>query len=93
MPPETNLEKRLRTLFREKLNLDVPSAETELLATGLLDSLLVIDLLLHIEQTLGCSLPMAQVDLQDFRTIRTIARCIERTGEGQLVPSAAPPAH
>lgn len=75
------MEERLRVLFRERLKLDVPSVETDLLETGLLDSLLIVDLLLHIERELGRSLPMEDLELEDFRTLATIARCVARKGK------------
>ena len=40
-----DLLRRLDDLFREEFTLQVPSADTDLLGTGLLDSLAFIDLL------------------------------------------------
>jgi methoxymalonate biosynthesis acyl carrier protein len=73
-------EARLTALFRTHLHLEVPSLDTDLLETGLLDSLLIVELLLHIERELGRTLPMEELELEDFRTLTTIARCIERNG-------------
>lgn len=80
---------RIRTIFRERLNMEVPSIETDLLHSGLLDSLLIVDLLLHIERDLGRSLPMEELELDDFRTLVTIAQCVER--KGRLSPRGSPP--
>ncbi len=74
------IEERLAVLFRRHLHLEVPSPDTDLLETGLLDSLLIVDLLLHIERELGRTLPMEALELEDFRSLVTIARCIERKG-------------
>ena len=73
-------EARLKTLFRAHLHLEVPSPDTDLLETGLLDSLLIVELLVHIERELGRTLSMEELELEDFRTLATIARCIERSG-------------
>ena len=73
-------EARLKALFRAHLHLEVPSPDTDLLETGLLDSLLIVELLLHIERELGRTLPMEELELEDFRTLATIARRIERSG-------------
>jgi D-alanine--poly(phosphoribitol) ligase subunit 2 len=83
------LQDRLHALFRDKLNLEVPSVETDLLNTGLLDSLLIVDLLLHIEREFGRTLPMEEFELEDFRTLATIARCVER--KGKVTPQGSPP--
>ena len=89
MSTEALVQERLRVLFREKLNLDVPSVETDLLNTGLLDSLLIVDLLLHIENEFGRTLPMEDFELEDFRTLASIARCVER--KGKVTPQGSPP--
>ena len=75
------IEERLAVLFRRHLHLEVPSLDTDLLETGLLDSLLIVDLLVHIERELGRTLPMEALELEDFRSLVTIARCIERKGQ------------
>lgn len=80
MTIDARLERQLQALFREKLHVEVPSAETDLLDTGLLDSLLIVDLLLHLERELECSFSLEELELDDFRTLTTIARCVEQKG-------------
>jgi acyl carrier protein len=66
----------LQALFSDKLNIDVPSAEADLIENGMLDSLRLVELLLHIEDTLGCRIPIDEIDLDDLRSISRIARLI-----------------
>jgi acyl carrier protein len=66
----------LGALFSEKLDLEVPSADADLIDTGLLDSLRLVELLLHIEGSLGCRLPLEDIDLDDLRSLNRIARLI-----------------
>ncbi len=66
----------IHSLFAEKLNIDVPSADTDLIDSGLLDSLRLVELLLHIESSLGCRIPLEEIDLDDLRSVKSIARLI-----------------
>lgn len=66
----------LHTLFSETLNVDVPSADADLIESGLLDSLRLVELLLHLEGNLGCSIPLEEIDLDDLRSVNRIARMI-----------------
>jgi D-alanine--poly(phosphoribitol) ligase subunit 2 len=66
----------LSALFSEKLNIEVPSTEADLIESGLLDSLRLVELLLHIESSLGFRIPVDEIDLDDLRTVKRIARLI-----------------
>jgi acyl carrier protein len=66
----------LQALFSEKLMIEVPAPGTDLIESGLLDSLHLVELLLHIEGTLGCRIPIDEIDLDDLRSIERIARLI-----------------
>jgi len=63
-------------LFAEKLNVEVPCADTDLIETGLLDSLRLVELLLEIEASLGCRIPVDEIDLDDLRSVNRIVRLI-----------------
>jgi acyl carrier protein len=64
-------------LFSEKLHIEVPSPDTDLIDSGLLDSLRLVELLLHIEASLGFRIALDDIDLDDLRSIRRIARLID----------------
>jgi acyl carrier protein len=66
----------LGRLFAEKLHIEVPSPDTDLIETGLLDSLRLVELLLHIESDLGWRIPLEEVDLDDLRSTRRMAGLI-----------------
>jgi D-alanine--poly(phosphoribitol) ligase subunit 2 len=67
---------RLGTLFSETFHVQVPAAEADLLATGLLDSLQLVELLLQLEQQFGVSISIEDIDLDDLRTLDRIARVV-----------------
>jgi acyl carrier protein len=67
----------IHELFSEKLNIELPSPDTDLIDSGLLDSLRLVELLLHIEASLGFRIALDDIDLDDLRSIRRIARLID----------------
>ncbi len=73
MSGNAHLHDQIRELFWEKLNLEVPSNNTDLLEAGFLDSLHFVELLLHLEQEFGTHIPLEDFELDNFRTITTIA--------------------
>ena len=69
---------RLMDLFRERLEVQVPSPETDLMATGLMDSLVFVELLVQIEQEFGITIAMENLELDQFRSIVSIVRFLEQ---------------
>jgi methoxymalonate biosynthesis acyl carrier protein len=72
---------QLRAVFMDSFHIEVASADTDLLETGMLDSLQLVELLLLLEQQLGFRVPIDQLELDDLRSIARLARLV--------VPSAA----
>jgi methoxymalonate biosynthesis acyl carrier protein len=68
--------RELSAVFRDKLFIEVPAADTDLIDSGLLDSLQLVQLLLHVEQDLGYRIPLDEIDLDDLRSLERLARVI-----------------
>ena len=66
----------LRALFSDKLAIEVPSPDTDLIENGLLDSLRLVELLLEIEAGMGHRIPLEEIELDDLRTVGRIARLL-----------------
>ena len=73
----TDLQARITAFFSEKLNLHVPSIETDLVQTKILDSLGIVDLLIHLEQEFGIEIPLEDMEIDDLRSIAKIAEFID----------------
>ncbi|PYO78041.1 MAG: acyl carrier protein [Gemmatimonadetes bacterium] len=71
-----NLENQLSRLFAEKLNVEVPSVETDLIDTGLVDSLTFVESLAQLEAGFGVRVSLEDLEIDRFRTIARIARFI-----------------
>ena len=67
------LKTEISNLFRDKLHVEVPTFETDLVEKGVLDSLTFVDLLLQLEQIYGVKIFLDQLEMDHFRSIATIA--------------------
>jgi D-alanine--poly(phosphoribitol) ligase subunit 2 len=79
-----DLDHRIRGIFLEALNVSVDSMDTDLVETGVLDSLALIELLLRLEEEFDVKVDVGELDIEDFRTARSIGTFVTRlrTGEG-----------
>jgi acyl carrier protein len=67
------IHQKLTELFAKKLNLEVSSVDTDLVETGLLDSLALVELLAQLDETFGISISTDDLELENFRSIASIA--------------------
>ena len=61
------------SIFSNHLHLSVPSRDTDLFEEGILDSLVFVDLLVHLETEFGVVVAPEELEFDDFRTINRIA--------------------
>jgi methoxymalonate biosynthesis acyl carrier protein len=67
------LRERVAHLFSGGMNLDVPSADTDLFDTGVLDSLAFVELLLQLEREFGLTTSVDDLEVENFKSIARIA--------------------
>ena len=78
-----SLQAVLADVFAEDLNIEVPSPDTDLLATGLLDSVGIVELLLQLEQRFGVRVEIEDLDIDQLRSLSAIAALLAaRMAEG-----------
>jgi len=80
---------RLGAVFAESFHIEIPSPDTDLLETGILDSFQFVELLMQLEQHFGLRIKIDDIDLDDLRTLARIARLVANGGAAG--PSAARP--
>ncbi|HEX5431828.1 MAG TPA: acyl carrier protein [Bryobacteraceae bacterium] len=68
----------VQTLLSEQLMLKVESPDTDLLKTGMLDSLRLVELLFHLEEQFGVRIPIEDLDTEDLRSVHSIAELLTR---------------
>ena len=71
---------RLGALFVETFRIELPSPDTDLLETGILDSFQFVELLSELERRLGLRIKIEDIDLDDLRTLKRIARLVAANG-------------
>jgi len=89
MPDSSTLAHQISALFAERLHLQVPSLDTDLIDTGLVDSLTFVEFLAQLEQEFGIHVSLEDLEIDHFRTISRIAGFIamkSRNGSGVSLP-------
>ena len=71
---------RLGAVFAESFHVEVPSPDTDLLESGILDSLQFVELLMQLEQRFSLRIKIEDIDLDDFRTLARIASMVAANG-------------
>jgi D-alanine--poly(phosphoribitol) ligase subunit 2 len=71
-----DLETRITQLFAERLEVEVPSPDLDLFQAGVVDSLMFVKLLAILEEQFGFRLAFDELEIDDFRSVRHIARFV-----------------
>jgi acyl carrier protein len=69
--------REISRMMAETLLVEVGSPEDDLLATGALDSMNLIQLLVSLEKHFGIRIPLEELQIEDVRSIESIARLVE----------------
>lgn len=85
MRDRKSLQSSLLKLFADRLHVEVPSPDVDLVEIGVLDSLGFITLLTHIEEEFGVAVPIEDLDVEKFRSV---ARITSYLGDRLLTPAA-----
>jgi len=82
MPDTDGLQERIAGLLLDRLHLDVPSVETDLIDTGALDSMLFVELLAQLEAEFGLAIDLDDIEVSAFPIDPEPSRssCRQRTG-------------
>ena len=73
MNTATPVIERLNTLFADTFHIAVPTAQTDLLDSGILDSFQMVELIFQLEQHFGLRVNIDQIELENLRTLERIA--------------------
>ena len=71
----------------DRMGLDVPSIDTDVFETGLLDSMGFVELLAELEQRFGFVCQLDDLEMDNFRSVRAIAAFV---GDGEAVRGRRP---
>jgi D-alanine--poly(phosphoribitol) ligase subunit 2 len=72
----TTMPERISQLILDGLHLEVPSTDTDLFETGVLDSMAFVELLFRVEQQFGVRVSLEDLEIDRFRSIDRIAEFV-----------------
>lgn len=59
----------IMSFLQDRLNVDVLSPEHDLVEAGILDSLMIVELVLYFEQTFAVALSLEDLEIENFATV------------------------
>jgi D-alanine--poly(phosphoribitol) ligase subunit 2 len=77
MTARISTSERLVELFAAVLNIEVPSIDTDLFESGVLDSLAFVELLLKLEEEFGVTVSIDELEVETFKSIDRIAAFVD----------------
>lgn len=75
------IERRVEEIFLTELRVEVPDRDTDVIDTGLVDSLTLVQLLSILEREFEVRIDLEELDLDDFRSVSSIADLLERRAD------------
>ena len=76
MPNSTELEEKIAEVLQEQFLVRSASPEDDLVDSGVVDSLTLIQLLVQLEQQFAVTIPLTEIEIEDIRSVRSLARLI-----------------
>ena len=73
----TDTRDRVSGFLRDALKIDVTQLDEDLLASGRLDSLGLVELLFFLEQQFGIRVDVGALELDNLRSVEAISRLVE----------------
>jgi acyl carrier protein len=77
---QSSIIRQVQALCLQELSIHVASPDEDLFAAGLLDSMKLVQLILHLEECFGFMLPMQELEPESFRSLATIAQLLLSKG-------------
>lgn len=72
------IQAKIKSILSNVINADVPSNDMDLVETGMLDSLALVSFILELETTFGLSVSYDNLEIDNFRTIKSIAQFLRQ---------------
>lgn len=71
-------------IVADVIDLEAVSEETDLFEVARIDSLALVELIFALEQELGVSLPLEELDVEHFRSVRAISALVADVASRQV---------
>ena len=80
MPDRTELRPRVAEVVADRIGIETPEPEADLLEAGLIDSLALVTLIVALEETFGVELPLDDFDIDRFRSVAAMTDLLVSAG-------------
>lgn len=77
------IQSRITYILAERAHVETPSPTTDLIETGRLDSLMLVELIVGIEEEFGIQVPLEAIEIDHFRSVKSMTDFV--TKQVQLV--------
>jgi acyl carrier protein len=67
------IEQSIMGFLRDRFGVEVADPGTDLIESGILDSAMVVDLVLYLEEGFGVMVALEDLEFENFATVRSIA--------------------
>jgi len=74
---ETTLVESIHDILSNCLHIEIPGPEVDLVESGIMDSLVLVDLIYHLEKRFSVAVPIETLDLDNMRSISAMAALVE----------------
>jgi methoxymalonate biosynthesis acyl carrier protein len=91
--PAGEMARAIQEILSEQLLVEVDSPGTDLLQAGRLDSLSLIQLLVHLEERFGVKIALDELEIEDLRSVDSIARLVANLKQAEEAPAGALTVH
>jgi acyl carrier protein len=73
-----HIRDRIVQIFAEQLHVESVARDTDLIETGILDSFMLVELMLLLEQHFDIRITMESLEIEDFRSVEMIANLVAK---------------
>jgi acyl carrier protein len=73
---ETDVEQTILAFLRKRVGVELPSADANLIETGILDSMMFVDLIVLIEEEFDVVAELNDLEIENFATVARVARFV-----------------
>jgi methoxymalonate biosynthesis acyl carrier protein len=81
---ESDVERAILAFLRERFGVELPSSSANLIETGILDSMMFVDLIVLIEEQFGVVAELDDLEIENFATVERMAQfVVERRPKAQ----------
>ena len=81
MNAPVDVEARIREILADVAEIEIESEDDDIFETGRLDSLGLVELIFAIEEQLGVAIALDQLEVEEFRNVRSIVALVASAEE------------